>query len=135
MSGFLVRLIATGVTFIVAARLVPQIDFPATKLADPGKDILAIGLVALVFGLVNGLIKPAAKMLSLPIRMMTLGLFSIVINAALLLLVAWAAHQAGVAFAVGGFPPHFTFDTVIGAVIGSVVIGLVGAVVGIVVRD
>ena len=67
--------------------------------------------------------------------MMTLGLFSIVINAALLLLVAWIAGQLKLDFTIGGFPPKFTLDTVIGAVLGSLIIGVIGTIAGIFVKD
>ena len=136
MTGFLARLAATGITFIVAAWLVPQIDFKATQLAKPVTDLLQIGGVALVFGLVNAFIKPVVKALAFPIQLMTLGLFSIVINAALLLLVAWFSTKVGVPLHVGTFPPNLlTGDTVVGALLGSVVIGVVGALVGMFVKD
>ena len=53
----------------------------------------------------NGLIAPVVKALSMPISMMTMGLFGIVVNAALLLLIAWIASIAKFDFTVGGFPP------------------------------
>ncbi len=136
MRGFLASLVATGVAFIVAAWVVPQIDFPATKLVDPGRDLLELGAVGLVFGVVNGFIKPLVRLLSFPVQLMTMGLFSIVINAGLLLLVAWAATRLDVSLTIGTFPPDLlTADTVVGAVIGSIVIGVVGTLVGLFVKD
>jgi putative membrane protein len=129
VRGFVIRLAITGLAFIVTAWLVPQIHFPATQLKNGAQDILAIAGVALVFGVVNGLIGPILRLLSLPVRMATLGLFSIVINAVLLLLVAWISDRLGGAFTIGTFPPTlFSMDTLIGAVLGSVVIGLVSGV-------
>ncbi len=135
MTGFLARLVATGIAFMAAAWLVPQIEFPATKLADPVHDILEIAVVALVFGFVNAIIKPIVKLLSLPVRLATLGLFSIVINAGLLILVAWAADKFNVVFTIGTFPPSLNLDTLVGAVLGSIVISVVGAITGIFVKD
>ena len=136
MNGYLIRLAATGVTFVITAALVPQIKLPATAMKDPVRDIFTIALLALVFGAVNGLIRPIVRTLALPLRLMTMGLVGIVINAALLLLVAWLATQVGLRFHVGTFPPSLlTADTLVGAVIGSVVLGVVGGLVSFAVRD
>jgi putative membrane protein len=98
-----------------------------------------VGLVilAIVFGLVNAFIKPVVKILSFPISMMTLGLFGIVINAGLLLVVAYAADSiAGLDFTVGGFPADgITADTLVGAVIASLALSVISTVVGLVVHD
>ena len=136
MNGYLIRLAATGVTFVITAALVPQILLPATGMKDPVRDIFTIALIAVVFGAVNGLIRPVVRTLALPLRLMTFGLVGIVINAALLLLVAWLATKAGFQFHIGNFPPNLlTADTLIGALIGSVVLGVVGGLVSVAVRD
>ncbi len=136
MKGFIARLVATGVAFVVTAWVVPQIHFPATKFADPVHDIITIAAVAFILGLVNALIKPAVKLLSLPMRMATLGLISFVINGGLLLLVAWLASKMGIAFRIGEFPHNLlAADTIIGAIVGAVVLGIVGALVGMFVKD
>ena len=101
MNGYLIRLAATGVTFVITAALVPQILLPATGMKDPVRDIFTIALIAVVFGAVNGLIRPVVRTLALPLRLMTFGLVGIVINAALLLLVAWLATKAGFQFHIG----------------------------------
>jgi len=66
-----------------------------TALILPGfqltSDLVGILVVAIIFGLVNALIRPIVKLLSLPITVVTLGLFTLVINAAMLLLTAWLA--------------------------------------------
>jgi putative membrane protein len=136
VRGFIIRLAVTGLAFIVTSWLVPQIHFPATQLQEPAQDILTILGVALVFGVVNGLIGPIVRLLALPIRMATLGLFSIVINAGLLLLVAWITWKLGIVFKVGTFMPTLlSMDTLIGAVLGSIVIGLVSSVASHFVKD
>ena len=86
-------------------------------------------------GLVNGLIKPIVKLFSLPLTMMTLGLFGIVINAALLLLIAWIADLVGITFTVGGFPPDFGLAAIGAALVGAIAMSIVGAIVGLVVHD
>jgi putative membrane protein len=56
------------------------------------------------------------------------GLFSLVLNALLLLLVAWLSDQVDITFTIGGFPPSFTADSFIGALLGSIVISIVSIV-------
>ncbi|MES2522683.1 MAG: phage holin family protein [Gemmatimonadota bacterium] len=63
--------------------------------------------LALVFGLVNTLIRPVLSFFSFPIRLLTLGLFTLVLNALMLLLTAWLARRFDIAFEVTGFVPAF----------------------------
>ena len=77
------------------------------------------GLIVLgvIFGVVNGLIGPIVKMLSLPISVLTMGLAGILVNAGLLLLVAFIANSTGFALSIGDFPPDLlTADTIVAAV-------------------
>jgi putative membrane protein len=128
MKGFIVGVIATAITFAIVSYLLPQIDYKGS--------IQTLIVVSLIAGVVNGFIAPVVKALSLPISMMTMGLFGIVVNAVLLLLIAWiSTNVAKFDFTVGGFPPTIDLDAITAAVIGSVAIGLVGSVVGLVVRD
>ena len=83
----------------------------------------------------NGLLKPILKLISLPLNMMTLGLFGLVINAALLLLIAWLSDLIGITFTIGDFPPDFSINTLTTALIGGIAISLVGTLVGMAVRD
>ena len=98
MRKFIVGTIATAITFAIVSYLLPQIDY--------GGSIPTLIAVSLIAGVVNGLIAPVVKALSMPISMMTMGLFGIVVNAALLLLIAWVASIAKFDFTVGGFPPE-----------------------------
>jgi putative membrane protein len=127
MRGFIVGTIATAITFAIVAYLLPQVDY--------GDSIPGLIVVALIAGVVNGFIKPVVKLFSLPLTMMTLGLFGLVINAALLLLIAWAAGLLGVTFTVGGFPPDLSVDAIIAAIIGGIAISIVGSVVNMAVPD
>ena len=79
MLGLLVRLAITAVGLWIAARLVPgiQIDGDATLL-----------LAALALGIVNAVVRPVVVLLTLPLTLLTLGLFLWVVNAAMLGLVA-----------------------------------------------
>ena len=125
--GMLIGIGATAITFFVVAYVLPQIDFSG--------DIVQLLILAVLFGVVNALVKPIVKLLTWPINMMTLGLFGFVVNAALLLAVAYVSDAFGIPFSVGGFPPNLTADAVLAAFIGSIAIAVVGAIVGMVVRD
>lgn len=104
MRNFIVRLFANALALWAAAELLDGV-----QLAGGFTDVL---WVALVFGLVNAFIKPLIKLLAFPIVFLTLGLFTLVINAGLLLL----TDRLTEAFQVDGFGTAF-----IGALIISVV--------------
>jgi len=127
VKGFILGTIATAITFAVVSYVLPAIDY--------GGDIRGLVIVSIIAGLVNALIKPVVKILSWPINMMTIGLFGLIVNAALLLLIAWLSDLIGVKFTVGGFPPDFSSDTIVTAVLGGIAITVVGSIVSMAVRD
>jgi putative membrane protein len=130
MKGLVLSIVAGAIAFVILLQLLP-----ATFLDFEGDNVQLV-LLALGVGVVNSIIKPVVKALSFPISMMTLGLFGFVINAALLLGVAWVAQNvASIDFSVGGFPPDFTSDTIIGAFVASALLSVVTTVVGLVVHD
>ena len=90
MRGFLIRTLITAVGLWLANALIPGID-----IAGPG----TLALAALLMGLVNALVRPILVVITLPITIVTLGLFLLVINAAMFGLVA--AMLEG--FRVSGF--------------------------------
>ena len=124
MIGFVATVIGTGLALWVTSLVYKDISFGS----DP--QITTILIVAAIFGVVNGVIKPLLKVLSLPINVMTFGLFGLVINGALLLLLAWVADLIGLTFTVGGFPPDFGIDAIIAAVVGGIVLSVVSTVIG-----
>jgi putative membrane protein len=63
--------------------------------------------LALVFGVVNALVRPFLKLVSCPIILLTLGLFTLVVNALMLMLAAWVGRGLGIDFTVSGFVPAF----------------------------
>ena len=79
-------------------------------------DWVTLLIVALIFGLVNAVIRPVLILLSLPLEILTLGLFIFVINAFMLLLTGWIAQAIGLGFRVDKF-----FAALLGALIISVV--------------
>jgi len=84
MTRLILRWLFNAAALWAAAYLVPGIDHEGW---------LALLIIALVFGLVNALIRPLLKLLTCPLQILTLGLFTIVINASLLLLTSWIAQN------------------------------------------
>jgi len=136
MKGFVASVVATAVALWVAARFVPDIVIPSSRFREIPEDLIAFGTIALVFGVANGLVKPVVKLLSLPINLLTTGLFGIVVNVGLFLAAASVAGQLGGGMTVGDFPPDLlTQATLVAAAIGSVVVALVGAVARMAIPD
>jgi putative membrane protein len=125
--SFIIGTIATAITFAIVAYLLPDIDY--------GDNIVSLLVLSVIAGVINGFIKPIVKLFSLPLTMATLGLFGLIINAALLLLLAWVSSLFNIDFTVGGFPPDFGLAAITAAFIGGIAISIVGAVVGLVIHD
>lgn len=104
MAGLLIRTLVVALGLWLAAALVPGIAVtgPWTLLG-----------AALLLGLVNAVLRPVLVLLTLPVTVITLGLFVLVINAAMLALVAWVFEG----FIIAGFWP---------ALFGAIVVGLTG---------
>lgn len=104
MIGFLLRLLVVAFSLWLAAELVPGIEV---------QGLWTLLGAALLLGIVNAVVRPLLVILTLPITVLTLGLFLLVVNAAMLGLVAWMFDN----FMIAGFWP---------AVLGSIVVSLVG---------
>lgn len=102
VKNFLIRVGINGVALWVAALVIPGVDL-AEDDNSLGSKLLTIVLVALVFGLVNAVVKPVAKILSLPFVVLTLGLFIFVVNAFMLQLTEWISEPLGLAFSIDDF--------------------------------
>src|SRR6266700_599142 len=105
---FLLRLVVNGVALWVATKIVSGVTYDGSALA-----FLA---VALVFGLLNALVRPVLTLLSCPLMVLTLGLFTFVINAVILLLTSALSEKLGIGFSVSGFWAAF-----LGALVVSIV--------------
>jgi len=129
MRGFVVSTVATAVAFYILVQL-----FPAMFGYSGG--YIGLGVIALIFGAVNGLVGPIVKALALPISFMTMGLVGFLINGGLLLLTAFISDQLGFTLQVGDFPPSLlTADTIVAAVVGAVVLSLISTVIRSAVPD
>jgi putative membrane protein len=111
-------LLSNAVALAVAAWLIDGIRFtgPTSGTDEIRHKLLPLIGVALILGVVSALVKPVVQLLSLPFIILTLGLFLVVINAAMLLLTGWLADKLGIGFEVTGFWP---------AVGGAIVITIV----------
>ena len=113
MKNFIVKTLANAGALGVAIWLLKDITLTGDSTAHK---ILTLILVALVFGLVNWLVKPVVKVLSFPLFILTLGLITLVVNALMLLLTSWLAGNLNLDFHVSGF-----WTAVLGALIVSIV--------------
>ena len=132
MRSFIVRVIINGLALWVASWVLPGLEISTSATTEAvaksgvsqGTDavgiILADLFIGLIFGLVNAFVRPVISFLSLPITILTLGLFTIVINAAMLYLTSWISSYT---------PVHFTIDSFFWtAVLAAIIITLISLV-------
>jgi putative membrane protein len=108
MRSLLLHWLLNAAALWVAAWLLPGLDFTGT--------LVQLFLVAAVFGIVNSLVRPILTVLTCPLIVITLGLFTLVINALMLLLTGALSERWGLGFSVGGFWPAFFGGLVVGIV-------------------
>ena len=118
-----IRVAVVAVSLWVATLIVPGIDVAA---GTTGARIGTLVAVALIFGLINAVLKPLIKVVGCPFYILTLGLIGLVVNALLFLLVGYLADGVGLPFSVGGFGAAF---------LGAIVVGVVGFVLHLVIPD
>ncbi|MGH3315612.1 MAG: phage holin family protein [Nocardioidaceae bacterium] len=117
---FLLSVLTGAVALSLAAWMFAGITIGGATQQD---QLVTLLVVAAIFGVVNAIVRPIVNVLSIPLYILTLGLFFFVVNALMLMLTSWIAGQLGVPFEVDGF---WT------AVFGAVVITLVSALIGLV---
>ena len=123
--GFLLRAALTGVALWVVTLIVPGIRFVGadSTLAEVG----IILVVAVIFGLVNAIIKPIVQILSIPLYILTLGLFHIVINALMLWITSWITEHTT---RWGLFIDDFWWTAIWAAIVLSIVSWVLSLVTG-----
>ncbi|QHK21039.1 phage holin family protein [Pseudarthrobacter psychrotolerans] len=134
MRSFIVRVLINGLALWIASWILPGLDISTSAttevVANTGVTqgtetvgiILAYLFIGLIFGVVNAFVRPLVSFLSLPITILTLGLFTIVINAAMLYLTSWLSSYT---------PVHFTIDSFFWtAVLAAIIITLISLVAG-----
>ena len=118
MRSLLLNWILNAAALWIAAALIPGLDFNG----GPGKLLL----VAAVFGVVNSLLRPILTILTCPLIVLTLGLFTLVINALMLLVTGWLSESWNLGFTVSGFGAAFFGGLVVGLVSMLLSLGLHG---------
>ena len=122
--GIIIRLVITAVSLWIATLLISGIEL--TTESVPGR-IGTLLTVAVIFGVVNAVLRPAIKMVGCGLYVLTLGLIAIVVNGLLFLLTSWIAEQLDLPYAVDDFWPS--------AVLGALLVGVVSWVLNMVVPD
>jgi putative membrane protein len=116
---FLLSLIINAVALLITAWVIPGIHLGAAGPHPTTNDWVTLLIVALIFGLVNAVIRPILIVLSLPLEIITLGLFIFVINAFMLLVTSWIAQGVGLGFRV---------DKFLAALLGALIVSIVSFV-------
>jgi len=119
LMRFLLRLLANAAALAVATFLLSGITLTSDSM---GRKTITLLVVAFIFGILNAIVKPIFAFFSIPLLLITLGLFLLVINACMLLLTSWLAGKFGLGWEVDGF-----WNALIGAIIVSVVSFVVNA--------
>jgi putative membrane protein len=114
--AFLVRLLISAAVLFVAARVVPGIRLGEGDRLNTPSDWMALLVIAVIFGVVNGVVWRVVFWLTLPLTLATIGLFVLVINALMFMLTSRITGALGLGFRVDGFVP-----AVAGALIMSIV--------------
>ena len=120
---FIVRTLASALALAAAAALIEGI---AVTSDNTGRQVITLLGVAVIFGLINAIVRPVVRLLTLPLFVLTLGLFTFVVNALMLLLTSWISEQLDLAFVVEGFGAAF---------LGALVISVVSFVINVALPD
>jgi len=118
---FFLRWFINAVALLAAAFIVSGIRLTASATSPGLNEWMTLALVALIFGLINAVIRPVVVLLTLPLTLLTLGLFVFVVNALMLLLTSRIAQALDLGFRVEGFGA---------ALLGALVISVVGFLLG-----
>jgi putative membrane protein len=129
VKGFVISTVVTAIAFFILVTLLPD-------MFAYGGGYLGLIVIAVIFGIINGMIGPIVKTAAMPISFMTMGLVGFLINAALLLATAFVADAVDFPLKVGDFPPDLlSADTIIAAVVGAVLLSVISTVIRLVVPD
>ena len=122
--GILIRLVITAVSLWIATVVIDGIRLTTDSLGGQVGTLLA---VAIIFGIVNAVLRPIIKTIGCGLYVLTLGLISLVVNGLLFLLVSWIAGQFDLPFHVDDFWPS--------AVLGALLVGVVSWLLNALVPD
>ena len=118
--NYLLRVLVTAASFWVAELILPGMEVTTDAgRPDTGEIVIALLIVSVVFGLVNAIVRPIVSLLSLPVTCLTLGLFTLVINAAMLFLTVWLTSF---------LPVYVDIDNFWTAILAALIISVVSTI-------
>jgi putative membrane protein len=120
---FLIRVLASAAALAVATALVSGIELTTASVTSK---VLTLIAVALIFGVINAILKPIVKVVGCAFYILTLGLIALVVNALLLWLTSWLAGKLNLPWHITGFWPAFW---------GAIIVTVVGWLLSILIRD
>ncbi len=112
VKNFLIRVVVNGLALWLAALVLPGVNL-ATGDSSWTNKLLTVLFVALVFGVINAFVKPIVKLLSLPFIVLTLGLFTFIVNAFMLQITEWICDWLNLDFTID----EFFWDAVLAAIV------------------
>ena len=122
--GIIIRLVITAVSLWIATLLISGIELTTDSVPQKVGTLLA---VAVIFGMVNAVLRPIIKIIGCGLYVLTLGLIALVVNGLLFLLTSWIAGEFDLPFHVDGFWPS--------AVLGALLVGMVSWLLNMLVPD
>ncbi|HEY4615997.1 MAG TPA: phage holin family protein [Citricoccus sp.] len=128
---FVLRVIVNALALWVATWLLPGMEvIPSATFANTGDPtlnlVIAYLVIGLVFGAVNAVVKPVISFLSIPLTCLTLGLFTIIINAGMLMLTVWLTSYMPMQVTVDSFWWTAVFAAIIISVVSMLANGILG---------
>lgn len=124
MLGMALRLACAAVAVWLSTLIIPGIEVTAKSAWGT---VGTVVLIAVIFGVVNAVLKPIVKVIGCGLYVVTLGLIALVVNGLLFWLVSWIAGELSIPFHVKNFWPA--------AVLGALLVSLVTWVLGLVIKD
>ena len=123
--GFIVRVLLTGVAIWATSWLIPD-HFAIVGSTTTGGKVVIVLAVALIYSVVNAIVRPIVKFVSIPLYVLTLGLFTLVVNALMLMLTAWITEHTdwgirlsgGFWWAVGAALIISVLNVILSAIVG-----------------
>lgn len=122
--GIIIRLLITAVSLWIATVVISGIELTTESMAGKAGTLIA---VAVIFGIVNAILRPIIKIVGCGFYVLTLGLVALVVNGLLFLLTSWIAGQFDLPFHVDDFWPS--------AVLGALLVGVVSWLLNMLVPD
>lgn len=121
LTNIIVRLVINALALFAAVQLVPGL-----QIAESESIVTSYVVLALIFGLLNAFAKPILKLLTCPLIMLTLGLFTIIINIGLFYLTSWIGAEVGYGFYI---------DNWVAGVLGALVVSVASFILSLILDD